>query len=706
MQAIFVGISARRGSIMPRFSASAFMSAAFFLLPLSLMAQGPIGNGISAGGGIGATSTGDEFEARTFRPQMHKTLAGRVYSLRGGPVAKATVEITNNVGAAFQHLVTDKDGDFQADFNLFDEESGRHFVATLKVTKRGFQVAHKIAEMGVPVNNLSIAITLRPVEPEDPNLLSPADLIKGLAPRLRQLGPADGLAAKEQKDYARGVQEFLDRGDHPDKAVLDLDKAASLSPLCLKCRTMLALAELSWGDWNDPWHELGESVNAIIKDQKVGSPEPLLAYGVLVSWKHEPGKASAYFLDALTYAPQDALALQELGRSQCRELNWYSGNETLKKALAAGAGPEARLLHAEALLWAGTAKEATDELDLYLNGRDLKSMPPQVRALQAHIQERKKDEVAFHAAAAKAQARGVEALDYLHHPPQNLPDFEAIADQGLLKDILAAVGKNVSDLFTGLPNICSVEKVHEERLDRNGKTSTAHEYKYRYLALAPDHPWGPSIDEYRADWQGKESPQMGLSDDAMLTEGFVSAPLVFHPAYQSGSSFRLLGRQKVKGRSAFVIAYAQEPAKTSLSGSFTYGNITRTTYTQGLAWIDAENYQITRITSDLLTPLPQVRLDKETTDIKFNAVQFKQATQRFWLPEAVTVTLDWNGRVYRNNHAYSEFLVSNVEATQKIGKPKDVDKTVEDAIEPTPASKPAKTNSLSLVPQAGKPPAN
>jgi hypothetical protein len=155
-----------------------------------------------------------------------------------------------------------------------------------------------------------------------------------------------------------------------------------------------------------------------------------------------------------------------------------------------------------------------------------------------------------------------------------------------------------------------------------------------------------------------------------------------------------------------VIAYAQEPAKTSLSGSFTYGNITRTTYTQGLAWIDAENYQITRITSDLLTPLPQVRLDKETTDIKFNAVQFKQATQRFWLPEAVTVTLDWNGRVYRNNHAYSEFLVSNVEATQKIGKPKDVDKTVEDAIEPTPASKPAKTNSLSLVPQAGKPPAN
>jgi hypothetical protein len=133
----------------------------------------------------------------------------------------------------------------------------------------------------------------------------------------------------------------------------------------------------------------------------------------------------------------------------------------------------------------------------------------------------------------------------------------------------------------------------------------------------------------------------------------------------------------VKGRGTFVIAYAQEPAKSSLSGSFTFGTTTRTTYTQGLAWVDSENYQIIRIISDLLTPLPQVRLEKETTDISFSEVQFKQVTQRFWLPDLVTVTLSWNGRTFRNNHAYSQFLVSNVESTQKIGKPKEMEKATE-----------------------------
>jgi ribosomal protein S15P/S13E len=559
--------------------------------------------------------------------------------------------------------------------------------------------------MDQKTNQASFAMNLHPNGSDDPNLLSPAELIEGLAPRLEHLGPGDGLSPKQQKDYDKGVSEFQ-KSKHLESAIIDLHKAAAANPNCLKCRTMMGVAELSWGDWDDARIEFGESVNALIKDQKIGSPEPLLAYGTFVSWKHDPAKASAYFLDALTYAPMDPLALQELGRAECQEMSWYSANQTLKKALDAGAGPEARFMRAEALLWAGTPKEATDELNRYLDGRDLKNMPQRVRALQEHIQERKKDESAFRAAAIKAQARGIEPLDYLHHPPQNLPAFEAIADQGRLNAILAAVGKNVADLFTGLPDICSVEKVQQEKLGHNGKVDASRGYKYRYLALAPSTVWGPSIDEYRADWKGKESPQMGLSDDSMLTEGFISAPLVFHPAYQSGSSFRLIGRQKVKGRSIFVIAYAQDPAKTSLSGTFTLGNTTRQTYTQGLAWIDPENYQIIRILSDLLTPLSLVGLDRETTDITFSEVQFKQVTQKFWLPEAVTVTVDWNGRTYRNSHAYSEFLVSNVEATQKIGKPKEGQKTTEDAIEPVSVSNPLKTNSLSLVPDAAKPPAN
>jgi len=292
-------------------------------------------------------------------------------------------------------------------------------------------------------------------------------------------------------------------------------------------------------------------------------------------------------------------------------------------------------------------------------------------------------------------------VDYLHHPPtKDFKDFVPATDQAQLPNILDAVGKTVSDLFANLPNICSLEDVHQERLSRTGKIASAQDYRYRYLLTTPDQRWGPGIDEFRADLRGKETSQLGSSDTYMLTSGFVSAPLVFHPAYQSGSTFRLLGLQKLNGRNTFLIAYAQEPGKTRIYGSFQQGKNISVTYSQGMAWIDSENYQIVRLTTDLLRPASLVRLEKETTEIDFNEVHFKKQPRSFWLPNSVMVTLDWNGRVLRNRHAYSDFLVSNVDSSQKIGKPKDAEKTAEEI---EPLSVPSAKTSLSPAPTLPKP---
>jgi hypothetical protein len=221
--------------------------------------------------------------------------------------------------------------------------------------------------------------------------------------------------------------------------------------------------------------------------------------------------------------------------------------------------------------------------------------------------------------------------------------------------------------------------------------------------MTPNQQWGPAIDEYRADLRGNQTAQLGVSNSYMLTSGFVSAPLVFHPAYQSGSTFRLLGRQKLNGRSTFVVAYAQEPGKSRIYGSFQQGKNISVTFSQGIAWIDSENYEIVRLTSDLLRPASLARLDKETTAIDFTEVQFKRQAQRFWLPNDVMVTLDWNGRVLRNKHVYSDFLVSNVDSSQKIAKPKDAEKTAEEVAPLAPRPVPSDDPALSATPPLTKP---
>lgn len=635
--------------------------------------------------------------------QKLRVVAGKVTNAAGDPVPHVWIEVTNNAGTAIRRIQTDNRGVFQTSYDFKDDNSDqvKHFTVTLAVTKKGFHVAHRISEID-PSKVVGIPITLRPVQAEDTTLLSHADLIKGIAPRLRSLDPADGLSPKDEKEYARGVQDFLDR-NHVNDSVPHFDKVVRKNPKCLKCRAMLALAELTWGDWDDAWSQSGACVNAYLADRKLGSFEPLFVHGILASWAGDTEGASAYIKEAVKFAPQDAFGLRELGRAESLDLDWADASESLKKALAAGAGPEVRLMHAEALAWAGTPTEAEAELNLYLNGRDPKNMPPRVRSIWANIEARKKDDVAFMASRAKARARGEDPVDYLHNPPiKNLPDFEPATDQAPLAAILDAVGKNVTQFFANLPNVCSVEDVNQERLTRNGKTASTQEYKYRYLLTAPDQKWGPSVDEFRADLRGNETGQ-SASNSYMLTSGFVSAPLVFHPAYQNGSTFRLVGHQKLNGRDTFLIAYAQEPAKSRIYGSFQQGKSISVTYTQGMAWIDAENYQIVRLISDLLRPASLVRLEKETTEISFNEVQFKRQTQKFWLPDKVRVTLDWNGRILRNQHAYSDFLVSNVDASQKIEKPKEAEKTAEEVAPLAPRPIPSEDPSLSLVPPVTRP---
>jgi tetratricopeptide (TPR) repeat protein len=385
----------------------------------------------------------------------------------------------------------------------------------------------------------------------------------------------------------------------------------------------------------------------------------------------------------LKYGPRGALALQEYAQAPYLDSKWETASESLKKEMASRVGPEVRLVLAEALLGAGMADQAKTELTAFLEVGDIMEMPPRVRDLFEHIQDPKQDQTVSVAANEKAEAQREEPIDYLHYPLQDLPDFEPAADQAPMDGILAALGNNVSRLFADLFNISAVESVQMERIDGKGKADPGRRSEYLYLCLGGIEKQGLLFEEYRSDAQGRELRQLGLGEGYMLTSGFMSAPIIFHPIHQNGNSFRLLGYQKLGGRNTIVMAYAQIPARSSLPGRFQVGGEIQDTFKQGIAWIDAENYQIIRLASDLLQPVPQIGLEKLRTQIDFDEVRFDQATERFWLPVQVVVTVKWNGRILRNTHAYSDFKLFDVATSQRIEKPKNEGKTVEGAADPS-----------------------
>jgi gamma-glutamylcyclotransferase (GGCT)/AIG2-like uncharacterized protein YtfP len=96
---------------------------------------------------------------------------------------------------------------------------------------------------------------------------------------------------------------------------------------------------------------------------------------------------------------------------------------------------------------------------------------------------------------------------------------------------------------------------------------------------------------------------------------------------------------------------------------------------KGRTWIAADTYQILRLETDLIAPLPQIRLVADHTAIEYGPVHFQKGNVDMWLPQSAEVYYDWRGRRSHRRHSFSNYLLFSVGDRQHISVPKVDDET-------------------------------
>lgn len=235
-----------------------------------------------------------------------------------------------------------------------------------------------------------------------------------------------------------------------------------------------------------------------------------------------------------------------------------------------------------------------------------------------------------------------------------LEGLEPVADQKDLPMILQKVGQSVEAYFHNFVNTSATEEVLQQRLRSNGKVQQSSKQKFQYLLVASPEKGELDLEEYRMDKKGRRTQQEGLPGGA-LTLGFASMPAHFHPSLQEESRFNYLGTQKVNGRDARVVAFAQKPDVARYREKM--GDLTGTyvVFLEGLAWIDSANFQIIRLRTELLPDSVVKSVQEQTTDITFAEVHFEGIPVVFWLPQEVEVYTELADKKLRNYHRYSNY---------------------------------------------------
>ncbi|MGD0323203.1 MAG: hypothetical protein ABSD45_05645 [Terriglobia bacterium] len=257
--------------------------------------------------------------------------------------------------------------------------------------------------------------------------------------------------------------------------------------------------------------------------------------------------------------------------------------------------------------------------------------------------------------------------DELAKEVPELKHLEPAKSQDMLPLILERAGAAVADFFDNFSNTTCTEHVMS-MVDTPLKTLAEHyDAKFNYVALVKPGADKTRLQEYRSDPKGKLVPYQ--SQEAVVTIGFVDMTVHFHPAYQRDSRFRYLGREVVNGQNTYVVTFAQRPEVARHMGGVEFEHKTAIVFTQGVAWIDPVSFRILRLRTDIQKPELNVGLQRETTEVEYSEVTFKQGGMTLWLPREVTVSGQLNKYKFHNRHSYSDYRLFVVQTEDKQKSP-------------------------------------
>jgi hypothetical protein len=252
---------------------------------------------------------------------------------------------------------------------------------------------------------------------------------------------------------------------------------------------------------------------------------------------------------------------------------------------------------------------------------------------------------------------------------KQVPEFkhlEPAENQALLPLILVRVGANVADFFDNFSNTTCTERVSSAVKTPYQGQAVVRDAKFNYLALVRPGADKTGLQELRTDSKGKPARFRGT----VVTIGFVGLAAHFHPAYQRDSRFRYLGRELLEGSSTYVVAFAQRPAMARQLGRVVFGDEVGFVLLQGVAWIDPVRFRILRLLTDIQQPELNVGLRRETTEIEYFEVTFKQGGKTLWLPRKVSVRGQLRQYTFHNHHSYSHYRLFLVQTGEKQKAPR------------------------------------
>ncbi len=256
----------------------------------------------------------------------------------------------------------------------------------------------------------------------------------------------------------------------------------------------------------------------------------------------------------------------------------------------------------------------------------------------------------------------MSCVAFAQQPAQPQPFQQSALQQQALKALVERAGQETSRFLEQFSDVKCTELVTQEKLDTKGKVEARQESTYDYLAILTSAGGNLNLSESRLPV--KQAKKVDKSVPLLVSNGFATLFLVFHPYYQGSFQFTTLGDDPIAGQQLARVGFRHIPGTRSPMAMVLRGREYPLDLA-GTAWIDPSSGAIAKITAGLENGLPDLGLQELQSEVKFAPVSFRDIAEASWFPVVATVDVETPKQHWRNVHRftdYKRFSVSTEEA--------------------------------------------
>jgi len=172
------------------------------------------------------------------------------------------------------------------------------------------------------------------------------------------------------------------------------------------------------------------------------------------------------------------------------------------------------------------------------------------------------------------------------------------------------------------------------------------------------------VDEYRT-WHS----QVEDFPDHIATRGLPALAFVFHPDIRDNFEMTCEGLGTWNGAPTWLVRFQQREDKPHHTQEYVVNHQVFPVSVKGRAWIAADSFQIVRMESDLVQPIPQILLFSQHWSVDYGPVHFPKQNEELWLPTKAELYFNFMKHRYFRRHSFDHFMLFSVDTVEKRKEP-------------------------------------